>query len=380
LAVGATTKYGEYVLVLAKHAVDRLWQGDSEHNGLAIRVDDGSTEVHEDRSALDYVVNTGDLVTNLVGPLAYTFGRYKVEPIVQPLVTNNDPQIPTMAFSDSDTFSIMTWNVENLFDVFDPHPSSPERPSLSEYKVSIAKIANTILAAGAPTIVGLQEVENIDILEDIADHEYLDDYGYQPFLIEGTDSRYIDNGYLIRGDSAEVVDVEQHIAPEGLTSRPPLRLEVEIQTGSTPVRLFVLNNHFTSMSGGVEATEPRRNAQAAWNVAILEGILSENPEALVAVIGDLNSFYDSLPIDTLQNAGLVHVFEIDPETGWYSYVFEGASQTLDHILVTPSLFDLIQRVDVLHLNADFAPPIVGDESPLGKSDHDPVIATFSLSE
>jgi DNA/RNA endonuclease YhcR with UshA esterase domain len=380
LAVGATTQYGEYVLVLAKHGVDRLWQGDSEHNGLAIRVDDGSTEVHEDRSGLDYVVNTGDLVTNLVGPLAYTFGRYKVEPIVQPLVTHNDPQIPAMVFSDSDTFSIMTWNVENLFDVFDPHPSSPERPSLSEYKVSITKIANTILAAGAPTIVGLQEVENIDVLEDIAGHEYLAGYGYQSFLIEGTDSRYIDNGYLVRGDSAEVVDVEQHIAPEGLTSRPPLRLEVEIETGSTPVRLFVLNNHFTSMSGGVEATEPRRNAQAAWNAVILEGILSENPEALVAVIGDLNSFYDSLPIDTLRNAGLVHVFEIDPEMGWYSYIFEGASQTLDHILVTPSLFDLIQRVDVLHLNADFAPPMVGDESPLGKSDHDPVIATFSLSE
>lgn len=380
LAVAATSHYGEYVLVLSKHGVDRLWQGDREHNGLAIMVDDGTTDVHEDRSGLDYVVNTGDLVSNLVGPLAYTFGRYKIEPIVQPLVMSNEAEVPTLAFTDSDTFSIMTWNVENLFDAFDPHPSSPEKPSLSAYKVSIAKVANTILAAGAPTIVGLQEVENIGILEDIAGHEYLAGYDYQPFLIEGTDSRYIDNGYLVRGDRAEVVDVQQHIAPEGLTSRPPLQLEIEIPTDLGSLRLFVLNNHFTSMSGGEEATEPRRNAQAAWNVTILESIQAKNPEALVAVIGDLNSFYDSLPIDTLRKAGLVHVFEVDPEGGWYSYIFEGASQTLDHILVTPNLFDLIRRVDVLHLNADFAPPIAGDESPLGKSDHDPVVATFSLAE
>ena len=118
----------------------------------------------------------------------------------------------------------------------------------------------------------------------------------------------------------------------------------------------------------------------AWNVEVLQGIQDENPGALVAIIGDLNSYYNSLPIDTLRDAGLIHVFEIDPEGGWYSYIYQGGSQTLDHILVTSDLFDLIQQVDILHVNADYAPPEAGDESPLRKSDHDPVIATFSLSK
>jgi DNA/RNA endonuclease YhcR with UshA esterase domain/exonuclease III len=380
VAVGPTSHYGEFVLVLSEHGVERLWQGDSDRNGLAIMVDDGSTVVHEDRSELEYVVNTGDRLTNLIGPLAYTFGRFKIEPIVHPQVIATETELPSFDPIGSNAFSIMTWNVENLFDAFDPHPSSPEKPSLSTYKVSIAKVANTILASGAPTIVGVQEVENIDILEDIAEHEILAGFDYQPFLIEGTDSRYIDNGYLVRGDVAKVVGVEQHIAPEGLTSRPPLQIEVEVQTDSGPVRVFVLNNHFTSMSGGESATEPRRNAQAAWNVSVMESILEENPDALIAVIGDLNSFYDSVPIETLRSAGLVHVFEIDPESGWYSYIYQGGSQTLDHILVTENLFDMIRRVDVLHVNADFAPPVVGDESLQRKSDHDPVIATFSLAE
>jgi len=380
IAVGPTSQYGEFVLVLPKHGVGRLWQGDVARNGMAIMVDDGSSSVHKNRSTLPYVVNSGDQVSGLIGPLAYTFGRYKIEPIVQPQVIAADNDLPSLSLTKPSEFSIMTWNVEDLFDVFDPHPPDPEKPSIRDYKIAIAKVANTILAAGAPTIVGLQEVENIDVLEDVAEHEALAGLGYEAILIEGTDSRYIDNGYLVRSDVARVVDVQQHVAPEGLTSRPPLRIEVEIQTESGPARLYVLNNHFTSMSGGEEATEPRRVAQADWNVTILESILAANPEAYLAVIGDLNSFFDSKPIDALRQAGLNHVFEINPEVGWYSYIYQGISQTIDHIMVTGNLYDLIQKVDVLHINADFAPPAAEDESPLRKSDHDPVIATFWLPE
>jgi len=91
----------------------------------------------------------------------------------------------------------------------------------------------------------------------------------------------------------------------------------------------------------------------------------------------VNSFYNTLPIDTLRAAGLQHVFEILPEDARYTYIFQGASQTLDHILVTASLFDFLLRTEVLHVNADYAPPMPGDESPMRKSDHDPVVATFA---
>jgi predicted extracellular nuclease len=378
VVVAPTSQYGETVLVLSRHGLDRLWQGDAAQNGLGIMVDDGSSMVHKDRTTLPYALNTGDRVSSLIGPLAYTFGRYKIEPITQPQLDLTMIELPELAQTTPDAFSIITWNVENLFDILDPHPADPDKPSIREYKVSIAKVANTVVAAGAPTIVGLQEIENIEILEDIAEHEVLGGFDYQPFLIEGTDSRYIDNGFLVRGDVAEVIAARQHAAPEGLTSRPPLEIEVEIETESGLARLFVINNHFTSMSGGESATEPRRAAQAAWNVTIVENILSENPEAYVAVIGDLNSFYQSPPLDTLREAELIHIFEIDPETRWYSYIYQGASQTLDHILVTSSLYDLIQSVDVLHVNADYALPEPDDQSPLRKSDHDPVIATFSF--
>ncbi|MBL7164379.1 MAG: endonuclease/exonuclease/phosphatase family protein [Anaerolineales bacterium] len=377
VAVAPTNRYGEYALVRAEHEVERLWQG--SENGMAILVDDGSSTTHDNSSMLDYAINTGDLVSGLAGPLAYTFGSYKIEPVTVQKITPAETALPSLPLLAEDEFSLMTWNVENLFDFQSPHPSSPPMPGIDEYKLHIEKVANTIMAAGLPTVVGLQEVENIGVLEDIAEHAALSGYDYQPVLIEGTDSRGIDVGYLVRGDHANVLSEWQYIAPEGLTSRPPLLVEVEVTTDAGTTTVFVLNNHFTSMSGGEEATEPRRNAQAAWNVTVMEEILAENPGAFLSVMGDLNSYYDAPPIDTLREAGLVHIFEVLPESERYTYIYQGASQVLDHILVTPNLMDLLRRVDVLHVNADFAPSVPGDSSPQRKSDHDPVVAVFSLN-
>lgn len=376
VAVSPSDKYGEYTLVLASHNVSRLWQGGK--NGYAITVDDGSSVTHDDRSTMSYVVGMGDSVTDVVGPLAYTYGRYKIQPIKKPQITRADQTLPTLQPTTTEEFSIATWNVENLFDIKEPHPSSPPMPSLSEYNVAIAKVANTIEAAGAPTLIGLQEVENIGILEDIAAHETLAGYQYQPVLVEGTDSRGIDVGYLVREDRARVQNIKQYPAPEGLTSRPPLLVEVEVDVEGEVVTIFVLNNHFTSMSGGEEATEPRRTAQAAWNVTILEELQEKNPEAYVAIIGDLNSFYVSKPIDTLREAGMEHVFDSILPNERYSYIYLGQCQTLDHILITPNLKNLLARVEVLHVNTNFPPTVPGDESSMSKSDHDPVVATFLL--
>ena len=151
-----------------------------------------------------------------------------------------------------------------------------------------------------------------------------------------------------------------------------------METENGPITVFVINNHFTSMSAGVETTEARRNAQSAWNAEVVAQVLRDYPNANVAVIGDLNSFYDSRPIDTLREAGMKHVFEIIPEEERYTYIYQGLSQTLDHILVNPVLFELLNRTEFLRVNADYGLPDPGDPSPIHTSDHDPVVAVFEV--
>lgn len=377
LAVSPTSKYGEYVLVPSSYQATRLWQGDD--NGFMIMVDDGSSAVNYDRSNMAYVVYTGDHISDLYGPLAYTYGRYKIEPLATPYIEHTPATLPTLAPTSPLEFRLMTWNVENLFDTVEPNPSDPPRPRKAEYSLTLNKVANTIIAAGAPTVVGLQEVENIGILEDLISLDALKPYNYQPVLIEGSDSRGIDVGYLVRADRARILDTKQYPAPDGLTSRPPLVIHLQIDAPQGPFTFYVINNHFTSMSAGEAATEPRRTAQAAWNVTILDQILATEPDASLAVIGDLNSYLNSLPIDTLREAGLMDILDRLPKNQRYTYIYQGESQALDHILISDPLTQRLQNVDVLHLDTDYPPPIPTDPSPEHKSDHDPLIATFSLT-
>ena len=371
LVVGPTTRFGEYATVLLKHELSRILRG--EPKGMLIMVDDGSGGEHADGSTLPYAVSNGDQITALQGPLAFTYGQYKVEPNQPPDIVFETHEIETVPPAEAPGFSLMTWNVENLFDIQYPHPSSPPRPRKAEYEVDLTKVANTLLAAGAPTIVGLQEVENIDVMEDLAAHELLSPFAYIPVLIDGTDSRGIDVAYLVRGDRAQILEVQQFIAPEGLTSRPPLLIKVQLDIGDENRVLYVLNNHFTSLAGGEAATEPRRAAQSAWNVEIIDRLRAADPDAHIVVMGDLNSFYDSLPIDILRESGLRHVFDVLPGEERYTYIYQGVAQTLDHILVSPSLWESLEGVHILHTNADFAMPDPKDDSPIHKSDHDPVI-------
>ena len=379
VAIAPMTRYGEYVLVYETEGVTEIPR--TETVGYTIMVDDGSMAAHEDASTLPYTVAKGDVVTNVTGPLAYTFDNYKIEPIAVPEIVAGERPLATLPEPGTDEITVATFNVENLFDNQDPNPDDPPKPSKAAYETKLNRIADVILAMGAPTIIGLQEVENIGILEDLVALEQLAAYQYQPALIEGTDPRGIDVGYLVRGDQAVIDGVAAYTAPDGLTSRPPLVLTTTVNLDSGPETLYVLNNHFTSLAAGEAATEPRRTAQAAWNVTIMQQILASNPNAQIVVMGDLNSFYQTLPIDTLQNAGLAHAFDIfdEDEALPYTYIFEGKTQSLDHILMTRNLFDRVGSVEALHINADYPLPLPDDESPRRVSDHDPLVVRFSFS-
>ena len=376
VAVGPTTKYGETALVRSDRGIDRVMRGDP--TGMLIFVDDGSGTTHYDMTTLPFTLQTGDTVTGVTGPLAFTYENYKIEPIATPVITATERPLPELKPAGPHQFSIATFNVENLFDADTPHPSDPPIPSTRQYSLDLAKTADAILAMGAPAIVGLQEVENIDTLTDLAGQTNIAQFGYEPYLIEGSDSRGIDVAYLVRGDQATVEGVASYAAPEGLTSRPPLVISTTLHLEDGDTTVYVLNNHFTSMAGGEKPTEPRRKAQAAWNATLVNRILADDPEVYVVVLGDLNSFYDSPPLDLLRDDGLRHVYEFVEPYRPYTYIFQGESETLDHILVTPSLYERLESVEGLHIDADYPLPAPDDTSARRVSDHDPLVVIFSL--
>ena len=379
VVVGPSNQYGEFMVVYEKWETDLVRRTD-EQNGFVMWVDDATFISHEDQSTLSLAVARGDVINEVTGPLTYTFSNFKIAPLITPDVQYGQHPLPSLAEAAGNQLSVATFNVENLIDTAIPNPADLPRLSEEEYIQRLDKVAQTIIALGAPVIVALQEVENIGVLQDLAGRPLLSDYHYSPYLLEGNDSRGIDVGYLVRDDRATVEDFAILDAPNALFSRPPLMLQGTVHLDSGDEQLILLNNHFLSLSAGELQTEAVRNNQAAWNAGLVDRLSAENPDAHIIVLGDLNSFYRTKPLDTLQERGLYHAYGFfeDDELLPYTYIYEGSAQSLDHILMSESLFERLSLVEALHTNADFPIPDPADSSPRRVSDHDPLLVMFTF--
>ncbi|MFI6605398.1 endonuclease/exonuclease/phosphatase family protein [Streptomyces sp. NPDC050507] len=142
--------------------------------------------------------------------------------------------------------------------------------------------------------------------------------------------------------------------------------------------VFVIGNHFTSKGGDQplhgryqepsRSSETKRVQQAAEVNTFVKSLLAADKSARVVTLGDLNDFAFSPTMSALTaGKALKPLITTLPANEQYSYVYEGNSQTLDHILTSPGIrrFDY----DVVHINAEFA-----DQA----SDHDPQIVRIKV--
>jgi uncharacterized protein len=102
----------------------------------------------------------------------------------------------------------------------------------------------------------------------------------------------------------------------------------------------------------------------------VDQILAVNSAAKVIVLGDLNDFDFAQTTTILTSGGaLVDLPATLPIAERYTYVFEGNSQVLDHILLSSSLAATAYQYDVVHVNSEFANQI---------SDHEPQVVRIPL--
>ncbi|MEZ0485144.1 cellulose binding domain-containing protein [Fibrella aquatica] len=159
-------------------------------------------------------------------------------------------------------------------------------------------------------------------------------------------------------------------------SRKPL--VAEFMFNGQPV--FIIGNHFSSKIPDEELfgvnqparllSEPQRREQATVVRNFVQSILAVDANANVIVLGDLNDFEFSGPLNILKAAPLNVLIETLPANERYTYIFEGNSQAIDHILVSNNLLSKLDQYDVVHINAEFIDP---------DSDHDPSVARFNIA-
>jgi hypothetical protein len=196
---------------------------------------------------------------------------------------------------EPEEWTVMSWNVQNLFDAVDDGTEYPEfdpgREDWNEnlYRKRLERTAGVIRNSGrdSPDLVILQEIENVRVLDDLASG---------PLRKEGYRWRLAVPGYsIIRCGilsryplkDIDVVDCGFY----GIRSlRPALFFTVESPAG--PVRVSA--GHWKSPRDGRAATEGARCREASAVRDMLTPVLLNNPEAELLVIGDLNTSGDGL--------------------------------------------------------------------------------------
>ncbi|ODA17085.1 endonuclease [Geobacillus thermoleovorans] len=398
-------KYGQIPVVPQSIPVD------TRAGGLRLSENDANPErillYVQDRT---FVAKTGDSFAGPVtGVMSYRYGNYNVlvdrerlprllEGAVSPETTDIVP--------DPDQLTIASYNIEN----FSARSSDEKANQLADDLVYRLK---------SPDIIGLMEVQDNDgetdsgatnadqtmarLIQKVKerggpDYVYID-VAPQNNQDGGAPGGNIRVGFLYNRDRVSLVDGRQGAATEAVAftdgrltlnpgridpnnpvfqgTRKPLAAQFEFR-GQT---VIIIANHFNSKNGDaplfgkiqppVRPSEAKRVQIAEVVHRFVQDVLEKQPNANVVVLGDLNDFEFSAAVKTLKGSELVNMMESVPADDRYSYIYEGNSQLLDHILVSKRLASST-KADIVHINAPF---MEGKRA----SDHDPVLIQTSLS-
>lgn len=421
--VGPTASFGEIPVVPSGTKATRSGAGGVVYSGYDRP---NSARVQVDDALLDDGLpdaDVGDRLKGTVsGPLDYSFANFKLLATEAPEVRSGGLQRGKAPRPDRRELSVAAFNVENLAPDDDPE--------------KFGRLAGQVVDnLRAPDVLALEEVQDGSGAEDDGTVDStattdaliaaIRDAGgprYEAHWVDPEDKAdggrpggNIRNVLLHRTDRplqfveresgapGRATDVERdrkgaHLtespgrvrpgSPAFTDSRKPLVGEYRFRGE----RVFVTAVHFSSKGGDdplfgrwqdpVRSSERDRHAQARQVRSFADDLLEADRDAKLVVAGDVNDFEFSRTTDILVGSGRSQLTDLPrtlPRSERWTYVYEGNSQVLDHILLSPALAKSERRgrghgkgrghgtpftYDIVHTNSPFA-----DQD----SDHDPQV-------
>lgn len=200
------------------------------------------------------------------------------------------------------TFRIAFYNVENLYDTLDDPltndadflPGARISWTSERYEFKLSRLADVIHALSQlqpVAVMGLCEIENKMVLEDLVRSPRIIPYRFQVIHRDSPDERGIDNAVLYDAEQFQPLNVRSipvtfPFQPEDRTRNILYVKGLNRKIKNDTLHIFV--NHWPSRSGGKEISEPKRIRAAETLKALTDSIFRRNPGALIVIMGDLN--------------------------------------------------------------------------------------------
>lgn len=273
---------------------------------------------------------------------------------------------PLFAFSQPDQYSLKIigfYNVENLFDTIDDPekldeaytPSGKNHYSHQDYLQKIKNTARVISEIGSsqkkqgPDLIGLAEVENFRVLNDLVHDEQLFHKKYHIIHRDSPDRRGIDVALLYKAASFSPIESEfielkiWNEKGERIYTRDILYAKGILD--DQVIHLFV--NHWPSRRGGKTRSDPKRMKAAYLVRKKTDQILLTEPDATIFILGDFNDDPTDKSIknelvgpsnrDKDFSKKLYNPMEIMHKKGMNTLAYRDGLNLFDQIIITTNL-------------------------------------------
>ncbi len=255
------------------------------------------------------------------------------------------------------------YNLENLFDTVDDPtikdeeftPDGSKAWTEEKYKEKLANMAYVISQMGTDltpngvSILGISEIENRKVVEDLLKEPQIAGRGYEIIHYDSPDFRGIDVGLIYNPKHYEVtkstpIAVDISVGDLKRTTRDILHVE-GLFDGEP---LHILVNHWPSRRGGEKKSAWKRNKAAKMCRTVIDSLEMATPGVKVIVMGDLNDDPTNESVrshlkavankkDLKKNRFLFNPYEDIYRRGLGSNAYRDAWSLFDQLIMTESL-------------------------------------------
>lgn len=264
------------------------------------------------------------------------------------------------AQSKNNVIYIASYNLENLFDTInDPEKNDEEYlPSgakewtderLETKMYNLSRVIRAMNNLNGPDILGVQEVENKAVLQQMLDKNFCDK-NYKIAYANAPDKRGIDNGLIYNADKFELKETFpiEVILDDKYPTRLILYVQLNLINNNNLLHLFV--NHWPSRRGGQGESEHNRLRASETLRNKLDEIFQLNDFANIVILGDFNDEPNNNSITSIADSNKYPCsdgFEATEQfynlaiekynAGLGTYLYKGDWNMLDQIIISRSM-------------------------------------------
>ena len=262
--------------------------------------------------------------------------------------------------------TIAFYNLENLFDTINDRTKFDEASPIMElntnrsdiYKKKVHNMARVISDIGlddthnSPAILGVSEVENREVLEDLVNDTLLRDKDYGIIHYHSPDARGIDVALLYQKKLFTPISTSSHelkIYDDATRNRVYTRDQLLVSGNLEGDLIHLIVNHWPSRSGGEARSRPKRVAAAKLTKHLVDSLQVIDPYAKIFIMGDLNDDPTNESVrtvlqtekdrDKVKFKGIYNPYENYFKDGLGTTAYRDAWSLFDQILLTKPLLE-----------------------------------------